>query len=248
MSTNDVDEKLLEVLKQNAYGLTISELSKILNINRITLSKHLEILKERGYLNYRVVGKAKIWYINEDVNFLEMIHGNTPIIRLIRKDKNEFYSISDIKFLIIPSEIFQVLYLQAMEMNNLNFIRDSGKRFGIIISTTYKMYSGMERVLNEDYLKEIIKLVEKFGFGKVEDIFIDIKTLDFLITLSSSIESLVLKDIEDILKEKNVEIKEYFMEGYFEGLLSTLFGIPMIAINKSTLYKDPKTEFVIRKK
>jgi Transcriptional regulator len=69
MSTNDVDEKLLEVLKQNAYGLTISELSKILNINRITLSKHLEILKERGYLNYRVVGKAKIWYINEDVNF-----------------------------------------------------------------------------------------------------------------------------------------------------------------------------------
>ncbi|MFP3284172.1 MAG: winged helix-turn-helix domain-containing protein, partial [Candidatus Nanopusillus acidilobi] len=163
MSTNDVDEKLLEVLKQNAYGLTISELSKILNINRITLSKHLEILKERGYLNYRVVGKAKIWYINEDVNFLEMIHGNTPIIRLIRKDKNEFYSISDIKFLIIPSEIFQVLYLQAMEMNNLNFIRDSGKRFGIIISTTYKMYSGMERVLNEDYLKEIIKLVEKFG-------------------------------------------------------------------------------------
>jgi len=133
-------------------------------------------------------------------------------------------------------------------MNNLNFIRDSGKRFGIIISTTYKMYSGMERVLNEDYLKEIIKLVEKFGFGKVEDIFIDIKTLDFLITLSSSIESLVLKDIEDILKEKNIEIKEYFMEGYFEGLLSTLFGIPMIAINKSTLYKDQKTEFVIRKK
>ncbi len=248
MSTSDVEEKLLEVLKQNAYGLTISELSRILNINRITLSKHLEILKERGYLNCRVVGKAKIWYINEDVSFLEMIHGSTPIIKLIRKDKNEFYSISDIKFLIIPSEIFQVLYLQALEINNLNFIRDSGKRFGIIISTTYKMYSGMERVLNEDYLKEIIKLIEKFGFGKIEDIFIDIKTLDFLITLSSSVESLVLKDIEDILKEKNVEIKEYFMEGYFEGLLSTLFGIPMMAINKSTLYRDPETEFVIRKK
>ncbi|MFZ8800602.1 MAG: HTH domain-containing protein [Candidatus Nanopusillus sp.] len=248
MSTNDVEEKLLEVLKQNAYGLTISELSRILNINRITLSKHLEILKERGYLNCRVVGKAKIWYINEDVSFLEMIHGSTPIIKLIRKDKNEFYNISDIKFLIIPSEIFQVLYLQALEINNLNFIRDSGKRFGIIISTTYKMYSGMERVLNEDYLKEIIKLIEKLGFGKVEDIFIDIKTLDFLITLSSSMESLVLKDIEDILKEKNVEIKEYFMEGYFEGLLSTLFGIPMMAINKSTLYRGPKTEFVIRKK
>jgi len=109
------------------------------------------------------LGKAKIWYINEDVNFLEMIHGSTPMIRLIRKDKNEFYGVSDIKFLIIPFEIFQVLYLQALEINNLNFIRDSGKRFGIIISTTYKMYSGIERVLNEDYLKEIIKLTEKKG-------------------------------------------------------------------------------------
>ncbi len=151
----------------------------------------MELSIVKGILNYRVVGKAKIWYINEDVNFLEMIHGNTPIIRLIRKDKNEFYSISDIKFLIIPSEIFQVLYLQALEINNLNFIRDSGKRFGIIISTTYKMYSGIERVLNEEYLKEIIKLTEKFGFGKIEDIFIDIKALDFLITLNSSIESLI---------------------------------------------------------
>ncbi|MGB9674773.1 MAG: helix-turn-helix domain-containing protein, partial [Nanopusillaceae archaeon] len=57
---NDVEEKLLEILRHYPHGLTISELSKISKINRLTLSKHLEILKERGYLNYRTVGKAKV--------------------------------------------------------------------------------------------------------------------------------------------------------------------------------------------
>ncbi|BBL45406.1 4-vinyl reductase [Nanobdella aerobiophila] len=245
---NEIEERLLSALRQHPYGLTISELSKNFKINRITLSKHLEVLKERGYLNYRNVGKAKVWYINEDVNFLEMIHGDVMLTKLIKLDRNSFLSIADIKFLILPSEILQVLYLQSLEINNVNFIRDVGKRFGILMATTYKMYSGVERILNEDLLNEIIKLYEKIGFGKIEEIFIDIKTLDIIINLSSSIEALILKDIEDLLKEKNTEIKEYFTEGYFEGLLSTLFGIPMLSINKKTIYNEDKTEIVIRRK
>ncbi|BFI73611.1 hypothetical protein YN1_5980 [Nanoarchaeota archaeon] len=245
---NDIEDKLLSILKQHAYGLTISELSKISKINRITLSKHLEVLKERGYLNYRVVGKAKVWYINEDVGFMEMVHGDTMLTKLIRQERNGFLTISDIRFLILPSEIFQVLYLQSLDINNINLVRDIGKRYGILMATTYKMYSGVERILNEETLKEIIKLHEKMGFGKIEDIFIDIRSLDFVITFSSSIEAQIIKDIEDILKEKNIEIKEYFNEGYFEGLLSTLFAIQMISINKSSLYKDNKSEFVVRKK
>ncbi|MGC9133017.1 MAG: winged helix-turn-helix transcriptional regulator [Nanopusillaceae archaeon] len=245
---NEIEEKLLNILRQHNYGLTISELSKISKINRITLSKHLEILKERGYLNYRVVGKAKVWYINEDVGFMEMIHGDTILTRLIRQDKNGFLTVADIKFIILPSEIFQVIYLQSLDINNINFVRDIGKRYGILMATTYKMYSGVERILNEDTLGEIIKLHEKMGFGKIEDIFIDLKSLDFVITFSSSIEAQILKDIEDLLKEKDIEIKEYFNEGYFEGLLSTLFAIQMVAINRKSLYNNDKTEFVVRKK
>ncbi|MGB9674599.1 MAG: hypothetical protein ACPLX8_00540, partial [Nanopusillaceae archaeon] len=86
------------------------------------------------------------------------------------------------------------------------------------------------------------------GFGKIQEIFIDAKVLDIAITFSSSIEAIILRDLEDIIKSKNIEVKEYFTEGYFEGLLTTLFSIPMICINKSSLYNSDKSEFIIRKK
>ncbi len=245
---DEVDEKIISILRQNPYGLTISELSRISKINRITLSKRLEILREKGYLNFRSVGKAKVWYINEDINFLELIHGDTSINKLLRTDKKGYFYISDIKFIIMPSEFIQVLYLQSIEKRDIDFVREIGKKFGISIGTTYKMYSGMERVLNEEVLLQVVKFLEKIGFGKVSDIFFDVKSFEASVDFQYLVESDILKEMEDLFRDNKIELKDYLTEGYLEGLFSILYGIPIICEEKYNIFKDNKIEFVIKRK
>jgi len=228
---NVIEKKIIEALQQNPYGLTISELSRITKINRITLSKHLEILKERGYLGYRTVGKAKVWYLSEDINLLEVIYNTEAVLnKMIRFDEEKrVYLLGDMKFLIIPIEILQILYL---EIKDYNIIRSIGKRFGILMGTIYKAYSGTEKILREDVLERIIKLYEKMGFGKIESIDMNLKEVNIKINISNLIESEILKDIEEVIENKE-NLKNFFTEGFFEGLISVLLALP-VKCNETT--------------
>jgi len=228
---NVIEKRIIEALQQNPYGLTISELSRITKINRITLSKHLEILKERRYLGYRTVGKAKVWYLSEDINLLEVIYNVEAVLnKMIRFDEEKkVYLLGDMKFLIVPIEILQILYL---EIKDYNIIRSIGKRFGILMGTIYKAYSGTEKILREDVLERIIKLYEKMGFGKIEIIDMNLKEISIKINISSLIESEVLKDIEEVIENKE-NLKNFFTEGFFEGLISVLLSLP-VKCNETT--------------
>jgi len=240
---NVIEKKIIEALQQNPYGLTISELSRITKINRITLSKHLEILKERGYLGYRTVGKAKVWYLSEDINLLEVIYNAEAVLnKMIRfNDEKKVYLLGDMKFLIVPIEILQILYL---EIKNYNTIRSIGKRFGILMGTVYKAYSGTEKILREDVFERIIRLYEKMGFGRVESVDINLKEVSIKIDTSNLIESEILKDIEEVIEDKE-NLKNFFTEGFFEGLISVLLSLPVKCNEKTNPLTSDKYIFEI---
>jgi len=54
---------ILALLKKKAYGLTIEEVSQILDINRATASKYLFALGAEKLIVTRPVGKAKLHYL-----------------------------------------------------------------------------------------------------------------------------------------------------------------------------------------
>jgi predicted transcriptional regulator len=58
-------EQVIEVLKKNAEGLTIVEISKILEISRNTVAVALAELKGAEMIRIRPVGKAKLHYWKE---------------------------------------------------------------------------------------------------------------------------------------------------------------------------------------
>jgi DNA-binding transcriptional ArsR family regulator len=58
-----VENRIIEELKKENYGLTISELAKRLKKSRITVRVRLEVLKERGILDFKKVGPAKLYYL-----------------------------------------------------------------------------------------------------------------------------------------------------------------------------------------
>jgi response regulator of citrate/malate metabolism len=56
-------DKIVKLLSQKTYGLTIKEISSDLEISRITASKYLSVLEVLGKITLREVGKAKLHYL-----------------------------------------------------------------------------------------------------------------------------------------------------------------------------------------
>jgi|GEM_PF-1108853 len=245
----EIEKTIIETLKQYPYGLSISELAKILKINRVTLSKYLDVLKEKGMVSYRPIGRAKVWFVSEDINILEAIFGETDLNKILRKDSNNVYYIGDMKFMIFPSEIIQDLYLLIGKKYGLKTVKELGKKLGSHIATTYKIYSGIERVLKPEVIEYLIRFIEKIGLGKIHDVYIDEKTLEFIITFEYTLESDEIINIVEELKDIKEKPKCYLLEGFLEGLLSALLNMDIvIEERKCKLHGEKVCEFYAEKR
>lgn len=63
-----IKEKIIQVLKESPNGLSIKDISKKLNKNRITVTKYLFELKGEGKIRIREVGRVKLIYLKGGVN------------------------------------------------------------------------------------------------------------------------------------------------------------------------------------
>ena len=70
----DIKEKLLGVLCNSKTGASGLEISKKLNINRITMTKYLKVFAAEGLLKQKNIGNVNLWFIEdgtEKYNFPE---------------------------------------------------------------------------------------------------------------------------------------------------------------------------------
>lgn len=59
----DKEALILELLKNNQNGLSISEISSSLNLNRNSTSKYLQVLETKGCVERCSMGRAKLYYL-----------------------------------------------------------------------------------------------------------------------------------------------------------------------------------------
>ena len=64
-----LEEQILEYLKKMRVGATASELSRKLNINRMTAVKYLEVMRATGLVDYKNVGMAKVYYVSTEFSY-----------------------------------------------------------------------------------------------------------------------------------------------------------------------------------
>ena len=67
--------KLLTLFQTRPDGLTIHECATQLATDRHTLAKYLESLRSEGLLDYRAIGKAKLWTLT-----------SSPLLHILSKD------------------------------------------------------------------------------------------------------------------------------------------------------------------
>jgi DNA-binding transcriptional ArsR family regulator len=60
MMEKEIRSKILEALKDNPQGLTISDLSRITSLSRLTVSKYMSGLTAENKVELRSVGPSKL--------------------------------------------------------------------------------------------------------------------------------------------------------------------------------------------
>jgi len=61
MAGNEIEARIMSLLKGAEQGLQVEELSRSLGLTRHTVAKYLEVLKAKGEIRFRRVGRTKIW-------------------------------------------------------------------------------------------------------------------------------------------------------------------------------------------
>ena len=62
-NTEETKGKLLEILRKNEEGMTITDMTKVLKINYSTVSKYLAVLEAEKKVESRSIGMAKLFKI-----------------------------------------------------------------------------------------------------------------------------------------------------------------------------------------
>jgi len=78
--------KIKEILKVNPLGLTVTDLSKRININRNSVAKYLDVLNISGQVEMRSIGPAKVYYPSQRVPLSALLNYSSDHIVVYNRD------------------------------------------------------------------------------------------------------------------------------------------------------------------
>ena len=116
LNRNVLFNNVIHILKKNPYGLSSTDLSKMLKINRMTLVKYLGIMREKGLVEFKEIGMAKVWHTATKYDMVNMIskYESAYINELINgRQTNIRKTLGD----SVPLSVFRVMKV-AMGLSN----------------------------------------------------------------------------------------------------------------------------------
>jgi len=81
--TEEIKEKLVDLLSSSKTGLSGLEISERLNINRITTTKYLNVFAAEGFVKQKNIGNVNLWFIEDGT---EKFHFPEDFFK-VKKDK-----------------------------------------------------------------------------------------------------------------------------------------------------------------
>jgi methanogenic corrinoid protein MtbC1 len=66
-----IKEKLIDVLRDSKTGLSGIEISEKLKINRLTMTKYLQVFAAEGLVKQKNIGNVNLWFVDEGVELFE---------------------------------------------------------------------------------------------------------------------------------------------------------------------------------
>jgi predicted ArsR family transcriptional regulator len=69
----DTENLILDFLKKESMGATVTDIASKLDMSRTTTVKYLEVMRATGLLDYKEVGMAKLWFVSTRLSYAEHI-------------------------------------------------------------------------------------------------------------------------------------------------------------------------------
>jgi PAS domain S-box-containing protein len=191
--------KIKRLLKTRPKGLTISDISQVLKINRNSVAKYLEILLITGQVEMRAYGNAKVYYLSQRVPFSAMLRFASELILVVDSelkitDINDHFlsffhaergdligmDVRDLSFAPLPDPSFRLILSEAYdkgevirEINLQQDGRDQIFRVKIIPTVfddgTRGLTVIMEDISREKQYEQVLRMNEARYRGIVED-------------------------------------------------------------------------------
>lgn len=78
--------RVIEILKENPRGLSVTDIAAHISVNRNTVSRYLDMLRISGQVDMRMYGKAKVFFISQRAPISAMINFSSDMVAVIDRD------------------------------------------------------------------------------------------------------------------------------------------------------------------
>src|SRR3989304_5603726 len=149
--TQDLKQKLVEVLSNSKTGLSGVEISEKLGINRVTMTKYLNIFATEGMLRQKNIGNVNLWFIEEGTEQFEFpddyFHVKTKYLELLTSIneqkvynliRNCIHSNANTTKLMTEEKLLGQIISSSIQMLNLITTEINPRKNVIIISADSK--------------------------------------------------------------------------------------------------------------
>lgn len=236
--------RIKKLLKARPKGLTISDISHTLKINRNSVAKYLEILLITGQVEMRMYGNAKVYYLSNRVPISSMLKFSSELIlvldsdmRVVEANDNFFSYFSVKKDDLIGNPV------SATQVNTINHFRIDELAQHAIETGELSRELSLERGTGKNYIQvKVVPTVFDDGTKGTTLIFEDItdkKEVEERLTLS---ESKYRGIVEDQTEMVNRYDKDFRMLYANKAVALHLGGTPEDYIGKNILDYVPAEE------
>ena len=78
--------RVIEILKENPRGLSVTDIAAQISVNRNTVSRYLDMLRISGQVDMKMYGKAKVFFISQRAPISAMINFSSDMVAVIDSD------------------------------------------------------------------------------------------------------------------------------------------------------------------
>lgn len=192
--------QITNLLRAHPRGMTITDISQSLHLNRNSVAKYLEILVTSGHVEKQRVGRAKLFFLSQRVPISAMLNLSSDMILILDEQKRIWYVNENL--------------LAFAGMERADLIGKKLEEVRLEVLSDPEIHSRISRPFDEqEYLKEVF--VAREGGG-----------LFFTTTLVSTIfedgSRGITVIVEDITQRKRAEeeLKEHL--NFFQELLDRI--------------------------